>query len=182
VMFSGRDDRAVFENKGANPTELFKTGDVIDVMLQTQDGLDANRTTAGRGDIRLTFSMFEGKPICVFYDYDVAGIDKGQPFSSPWRTEWIDKVASIPEAKIEISRAGQSYCLEAAVPLKVIHLDPNALGKTTGDVGRVLSDQTGSAAAARVYWANKNTNIMSDLPSEAALQPNMWGMFVFQKE
>ena len=46
----------------------------------------------------------------------------------------------------------------------------------------MLSDQTGSAAAARVYWSNKNTNIMSDLPSEAALQPNMWGMFVFQKE
>ena len=182
VMFSGRDDRAVFENKGANPSELFKSGDVIDVMLQTQAGLDANRSTAGRGDIRLTFSMFEGKPICVLYDYDVAGIDKGQPFSSPWRTEWIDRVASIPEAKIEITRAGQSYCLEAAVPLAVIHLDPHRLATTTGDVGRVLSDQTGSAAAARVYWANKNTNIMSDLPSEAALQPNMWGMFVFQKE
>jgi len=71
----------------------------------------------------------EGKPICVFYDYDVPGIDKGRPFGSPWRAGWIDKVASIPWA-----------------------------------------------------GANKNTNIMSDLPSEAALQPNMWGMFVFQKE
>ena len=31
----------------------------------------------------------------------------------------------------------------------VIHLDPNALGKTTGDVGRVLSDQTGSLRTRR---------------------------------
>jgi len=182
VLFSGRDDRAVFENKGTNPSELFKSGDVVDVMLQTNPGLDPHRTTAGRGDIRLSFSMFEGKPICVLYDYDVPGIDKGQPFSSPWRTEWIDRVASIPEATIAVVRTGQSYCLEAAVPLAIIHLDPRRLGTTTGDVGRVLSDQTGSAAAARVYWSNRNTNILSDLPSEAALQPNMWGMFVFQKE
>ena len=34
-------------------------------------------------------------------------------------------------------------------------------------------------AQGRVYWSNKNTNIMSDVPSEAALQPNLWGLFRF---
>ncbi len=43
VLFRGRDDRATFENKGANLVELFKSGDVVDVMLQTRPGLAAGR-------------------------------------------------------------------------------------------------------------------------------------------
>lgn len=45
-----------------------------------------------------------------------------------------------------------------------------------------MSDQSGTRAASRIYWSNKNTNIMSDLPSEAALQPNLWGLFRFKAE
>ncbi|NQT21348.1 MAG: hypothetical protein HQ592_16700, partial [Planctomycetes bacterium] len=182
VLFTGRDDRAVFKNGATNFPDVFKHGDVVDVKLKTRAGLKPNRSKAGRGDIRLSFAMFEGKPVCILYDFDVEGIDKGMPFSSPWRTEWINKVVLIPEASISVNRERNTYVLEASVPLKLIHLDPTALGQTRGDVGRVLSDQTGSAAAARVYWANKNTHIVSDLPSEAALQPSLWGMFVFEKE
>jgi hypothetical protein len=182
VLFNGRDNRAVFKNGATNFPDIFKHGDVVDIKLQTNAGLKPSRSRAGRGDIRLSFAMFEDNPTCVLYDFDVEGIGKGMPFSSPWRTEWIDKVAIIPEAKIQVNRERDRYCLEAAVPLKVIHLDPKALGRTRGDVGRVLSDQTGSTGAARVYWANKNTHIVSDLPSEAALQPSLWGMFVFERE
>ena len=182
VLFRGRDDRATFENKGANLVELFKSGDVVDVMLQTRPGLDAGRTQAGPGDIRLSFAMFEGRPIGVLYDFQVDGFD-GQrvPFSSPWRTVWCDRVAALSDAEIQVKRAGGEYTLEAAVPLKSIHLDPAALQQTRGDVGRVLSDQTGSAAASRVYWSNKYTAIMSDLPSEASLEPNLWGLFRFEE-
>ena len=180
VLYRGRDDRAVFENKGENPLELFKTGDTVDVMLQTRPGLDPARTEAGDGDIRLLFAMFRGTPVCVLYDFRIPG-HTGQrvPFSSPWRTVWCDRVAILDSAVVKVSRRGNEFTLEAAVPLKDIHLDPAALRETRGDVGRVYSDQTGSAAASRVYWSNKNTAIMSDLPSEAALQPNLWGLFRF---
>ncbi|MDX9866756.1 MAG: hypothetical protein RBT78_02410 [Kiritimatiellia bacterium] len=180
VLYQGRDDRATFENKGVNPLELFKTGDVLDVMLQTRRGLDVRRTEAGPGDIRLSFAMFEGEPRCVLYDFKAPGF-QGQrvPFSSPWRTVWCDRAAILKEAQVAVTRRGQEVVLEAAVPLEAIGLDPAALGETRGDVGRVLSDQTGTRAASRVYWANKNTVIMSDLPSEAALQPNLWGLFRF---
>lgn len=50
-----------------------------------------------------------------------------------------------------------------------------------GDVGRVLSDQTGTRAVDRVYWSNSNTKIVSDVPSEARAQPNLWGTFTFEK-
>ena len=86
IHFRGQDDKAVFENKGVNPIELFKTGDVLDVMLQTKKGLKP-RADAGEGDIRLSFAMFDGKPVCVLYDFKIAG-HQGErvPFSSPVRT------------------------------------------------------------------------------------------------
>ena len=182
VLFNGRDDRAVFDNKGVNPMELFKTGDVVDVMLQTNATMKQNRLTADLGDIRLSFSMYEGKPVCVLYDFKIPGFT-GQriPFSSPSRTIWCDKAGILSDAEITVKRGNGEYTLEASVPLSTIHLDPATMGETRGDVGRVMSDQTGTMATSRVYWANKNTNIMADLPSEASLQPNLWGLFKFGK-
>jgi hypothetical protein len=182
VLFKGKDDRATFENKGENLYEIFKTGDVVDVMLQTRLGLNPNRTEAGVGDIRLSFAMFKGKPVCVLYDYKVEGY-KGErvPFSSPWRTVWCDRVVELTGAEIKVRRGVGEYTLEAAVPLKDIHFNPSQVRETRGDVGRVLSDQTGSAVSSRVYWSNKYTAIMSDLPSEASVSPNLWGVFRFKE-
>jgi hypothetical protein len=162
--------------------ELFKTGDVVDVMLQTNAAIKQNRLTADLGDIRLSFSMYEGKPVCVLYDFKIPGFT-GQriPFSSPSRTIWCDKAGILQDAEINIKRGNGEYTMEASVPLSTIHLDPTTMGETRGDVGRVMSDQTGTMATSRVYWANKNTNIMADLPSEASLQPNLWGLFKFGK-
>jgi len=186
VLHAGRDRSPVFENKGVNPLELFKTGDVVDVMLQTAPTAvagGAGRTGAGVGDIRLSFSMFEGKPVCVLYDFKSVSPVPGQQrvaFSSPWRTVWCDRVGILPEAQIKVTRSGDRFVLEAAVPLKAIGLDPERLQQARGDVGRVMGDQTGTAATSREYWSNKNTALMSDLPSEAGLQPNLWGLFRYQ--
>ena len=182
VYYSGNDDRATFQNHGTNPLELFKTGDVLDVMLQTKAGLPPERTSAGEGDLRISFAMFNGKPVCVVYDFVVPGF-KGEsiPFSSPWRTIWCNRAGILDSAEICVKREGTRVRLEAAIPLKDIHFDPAALGECAGDVGRVLSDQSGTQVSSRVYWSNQNTHIMSDLPSEAALQPNLWGRFRFER-
>ncbi|HUT32345.1 MAG TPA: PA14 domain-containing protein [Planctomycetota bacterium] len=183
VLFEGKDDRAVFQNaaKADDFLEAFKTGDVVDVMLETRGGLDPKRADAAEGDIRLSFTMVGGKPAAILYDYVVPGTPKEArlPFSSPWRTLYIDRAAILAEAKVAVERKGDRYVLEAAVPLAAIHLDPAKTPTLRGDVGRVLSDQTGTRAVDRVYWANQNTKIMSDVPSEARLQPNLWGTFVF---
>jgi hypothetical protein len=31
----------------------------------------------------------------------------------------------------------------------------------------------------RLYWSNKATGIVSDIPSEAELQPSLWGVWEF---
>jgi len=186
VLFEGKDDRAVFQNaaKADDFLEAFKTGDVVDVMLETRAGLDPKRSDAAEGDIRLSFTMVGGRPAAILYDYVVPGTPKEArlPFSSPWRTLYMDRVAILAEAKVAVERKGDRFVLEAAVPLAALHLDPAKTPIIRGDVGRVLSDQTGTRAVDRVYWANQNTKIMSDVPSEARLQPNLWGTLEFEKE
>lgn len=184
VYYEGRDDRAVFQNAARQESfvEAFKTGDAVDVMLQTKAGLDPRRDNAGEGDLRLSFAVVAGQPAAILYDFVVPGTAAAArlAFSSPWRTLYVDRVSLLPEAKITVVRRGDSFSLEAAVPLASLHLQPRVTASIRGDVGRVLSDQTGTRAVDRVYWSNSNTHIVSDLPSEARLQPNLWGTFTFR--
>ncbi len=181
ILHRARDDRAPFANAGDNPLRLFASGDVVDVMLQTGVGLDPRRLKAGPGDIRLSIAMLGGAPVCVLYDYLVPGFAGERiAFSSPWRTQWCDRVTVLANARVAVMRrSGGDVAVEAAVPLADIHLAPAKLGETRGDLGRIWSDQTGSATARRTYWANRQTALLSDLPSEAGVQPNLWGLFRF---
>lgn len=186
VLYQGGDDRGAFRNAATqdNFMDAFKKGDVVDVMLATRPGADPNRQEAGEGDIRLSFAMVGGKPQAILYDYVVPGTpaEARVHFSSPWQTTWVDRVTLLPQAQVVVARTGGHYTLEAAVPLAAIHLDPKVTPTLRGDVGLVLSDQTGTRSVDRVYWSNQNTRIMSDLAFEARLQPNLWGTFTFERK
>jgi hypothetical protein len=113
--------------------------------------------------------------VCVLYDYisPKAKETSRVAFSSPWRTLYIDKVGVVEDAKIKVERRGANVKFEAQVPLSSLPYRPK--GDIKGDVGRVASDATGTRSISRTYWSNKNTAIMSDLPSEASIEPNLWG-------
>lgn len=180
---AGEDDRAPFANAAtsSNFTEAFKRGDTVDLMLATDPTQPADRRTAGLGDLRLSLAMVDGKPQAVRYRPVVPGTPPAvrRSFSSPWQTETIDRVELVPEARIAVVRSERGFSLEAAIPLAALGLDPERTPELRGDVGRVISDQTGTAAVDRIYWSNKDTRTMADLPSEARLQPALWGTFTF---
>ncbi|MBN2452619.1 MAG: hypothetical protein JXR77_19705 [Lentisphaeria bacterium] len=184
VFVEATDDRAPFRNAATEDgfLEMFKTGDVIDVMLGTDPAAPAARTEAARGDIRLSFAPLDGEPVAVLYDYVIPGTPEAErlAFSSPWRTVYVDRVRVLRDARVAVRREGATVRLEAAVPLASLHLDPRPGLTLRGDVGRVLSDQTGTRAAGRVYWSNRATNILSDVPSEVMLQPRLWGTLMFE--
>jgi len=184
VLFDGKDDRAVFRNAATEDgyLEAFKTGDVVDVLLATKAGGKEGRDAGGEGDVRLSLVPIGGKPTAVLYEFVVPGTppDRRLSFSSPWRTLYIDRVRVLTDATIAIQRRTDGYTLEAAVPLGAIGLDPKRTPRLRGDVGRVLSDQTGTRAVDRVYWSDQSTKIVSDVPSEAAVHPNLWGTFEFE--
>lgn len=179
VRVKWQDDRAPFANGGSNPFELFKSGDTVEVMLRTK----AKKSDSGvrKGDVRLLFAPYGGKTVAVLYDYLAPDASPSEKvgFSSPWRTLTVNRVSILNTAKVEVKRNGASLVLEAQIPLKTLHFKPD--GDTKGDVGYVQSDATGQRAARRVYWSNKNTAIMSDLPTEAGIEPDLWGTFRFPK-
>lgn len=183
VYYEGKDDRAVFQNAAtaAQYADAFKTGDVVDVMLATKGGLSAERQNSGEGDIRLSLTMVDGKPAAILYDYLLPGTPKEArlTFSSPWQSLYIDKVALLPEARIAVTRTNDGFTLEAAIPLTALHLNPAQTPSIRGDVGLVVSDQTGTRAVDRIYWSNPNTKTVADVPTEARLQPNLWAEFDF---
>ena len=54
------------------------------------------------------------------------------------------------------------------------------LGETRGDFGRIVGDSTGTVSVERSYWSNKATSLMSDRPTQAGVEPRLWGKVVFE--
>ena len=62
------------------------------------------------------------------------------------------------------------------MPLSLLGLSA-APGQTLhGDVGLLRGN--GFQTLQRVYWHNKATGLVSDVPSEAELTPQLWGTWV----
>jgi len=49
-----------------------------------------------------------------------------------------------------------------------------------GDFGVLFGNDAGEITTLRSYWSNQNTSIVSDVPSEASLEPRQWGTFVLE--
>ena len=170
-------DAALLKNSGEIPMAPFKTGGALDLMISTDPAADPNRTVPAAGDQRLVVTLIKGKPFALLYRAVVAGtkpLDK-VPFSSPWRTITFDQVDDVT-SKIEFA-AGKDGSYEVSVPLSLLNLKPKAGAVIKGDIGILRGD--GTRTLSRVYWNNKATGIVSDVPSEAALTPNLWGNFKF---
>ena len=77
----------------------------------------------------------------------------------------------------EALSAGGDY--EVAIPLAVLGIHPKPGLILRGDIG-ILRGSSG-VTIQRVYWSNKATAIVADVPSEAELRPQLWGRVEFVK-
>lgn len=88
----------------------------------------------------------------------------------------FDEVADV-STKVTLRQSGGSF--EASLPLELLHLAPALNKKVLGDIGVLRG---AGQTVRRSYWNNRNTAIVSDVPSEARLQPANWGLLVFNKK
>jgi len=170
------DDRSPMTNAATDPAMLFKGGDVCDIMLAADAKADPKREKPATGDTRLSFSVLDNKPVCVLYQAISNGLKAPKTFSSPTGNEVFERVQILENAKVAIQRTDTGYELEAAVPLSDIGFIPSAGLKTRGDVGVLFSTDGGGRTILRAYYANKDTSIVEDVPSEARLAPSKWTM------
>ena len=179
VAWEVKDD-SPFANTGNDWTLLFKSGDCVDIQLAAPSEPATPQ--------RLLFSMFEGKPIAVLYrptaglpDPENAEIFTNVNMKSPVGEVAFAAVCRLAAPKIGVVRTDAGYVVEATIPWKQLGFAPPSDAEIRGDFGVLLSTADGSAVARRIYWANPSTSIVSDLPSEARLTPDNWGLFKFPK-
>ena len=146
-------------------------------MIAANPAADPKRKDAVPGDMRLIVTLVKGLPQAVLYRAVVPGTPASAkvPFSSPWRTITLDKVEDVSS---QIEFAGQDGNFEFSIPLAVLGIKPQAGLKLKGDIG--ILHGSSFLTTARSYWSNKATSIVSDVPSEATLEPGLWGMLEFQ--
>jgi hypothetical protein len=156
-------DSRLLENKGDAWQMLFKTGGSLDVMLHTDQ----------HGDQRLLAALVNGKPLAVRYRPMADGAGEPVPFSSPWRTVTMAEVTKVTDVEL----AGAQGNFELSVPLAALGLQPQPGLRLRGDLGILRGN--GALTTQRLYWHNKSTGIVSDVPSEAELTPQLWGWWEF---
>jgi hypothetical protein len=167
---------------------VFATDGGLDLMIRTAASTDKPRRgkhyqldqTASQGDIRL-FVTRQGNaanaPVLAVRFQQVGGEGEAVDYTSPVGEVYFDSVRKVSD-EVTLSQQAGSY--ELAVPLRTLGLNAKAGTETLGDIGVVISD--GSEARRRVYWNNKAATMTSDIPSEARLTPQDWGLWRFEKQ
>ncbi len=161
-------DPSPWRNGEGRFTHLFIGGDSVDLQLDVP----------GRGPIRLLAAPMAGKPVAVYWQHkaDVpANPITYAVGNNVANMETFATVRQLTNATVVASVGFNAYTVLITVPLKELGLD-QVLGKSlTGLVGVIFSEPSGNNRAARVYWHNKQTGLVSDVPSESRLQPKLWG-------
>lgn len=154
-------DRDLLRNDGSNRPLLFKTGGALDLMLDAVPGGE-----------RLLVTQVAGKTAAMLYQpQSVGGKITPFEFASPLRTLRFDRVEDVTSQVVLATDGKGNY--EYSVPLALLGLSA-APGRTRhGDLGLLRGN--GFQTLQRVYWHNKATGLVSDIPSEAELTPQLWG-------
>jgi hypothetical protein len=191
-------ERNALANAGGTPVNLFKTGGALDIMLGVDPAADPQRRQPAAGDMRLLIALLKAsskdsaatKPLAMLYRPVVPGHTGDKvPFSSPLRTVAFDEVKDV-SADLVLAQ-GQPATdknvvpdpggdFEFSIPLSVLGLTPQPGLRIRGDVGVLRG--SGIETVQRVYWTNKATGLVSDIPSEAELIPRLWGWFEFARQ
>jgi hypothetical protein len=90
----------------------------------------------------------------------------------------VDSVVPLPQAKIVVTKRGDGYTVEAAIPLADIGLTNKPGLKLRGDFGVTFGNQAGDRTRLRSYWSNQKTGIVDDVVFELKLEPKHWGEIV----
>jgi len=170
-------DPRLLDNDAVDPTFAFKNGGCIDLMIGTDASADHKRTLPVQGDLRLLVTKAKGKPVAMLYRAVVPGTAEKDRvlFESPIGKVWFDRVEDI-SGKLQFAQDGGN--VEFSVPLSALGFAPKAGESFLADFGNLRGD--GTQTIQRLYWNNLNTSIVSDIPSEARLQPANWGLWTFR--
>ncbi len=189
----------LLRNKIESLPLAFKTGGALDLQIAVNAGAPDARQNPVEGDQRLLVTRGDnGKVVAVRYRAVVPGATEPVPFASPSRTVSFDSVDNVSDqvqlaqgtSPIEEFHEGNVFgnktdkyegaAYEVAIPLSLLGLKPMDGQSVRADLGILIGN--GFQTIQRVYWNNKATGLVSDIPGEAMLSPQLWGKWQFKKD
>ena len=176
LRFDVADPLSPWKNAATDPTLLFKGGDALDVRL--------SRDSATPG-VRYVAAPFRGAPYVLAMRETAPGApaERRRVYSSPVSTVAFDDVGPAPETvRLAVETSAEGYVATLDIPWSELGLDaaPAPGTELRGDLGLLSSDAAGQSTTARLFWSAPCGNLVSDLPSEAALRPDQWGTLVLE--
>ncbi len=174
-------NRGPLENGGDDFRRYFKTGAAVDLQLGTRPAAAADRMTPAEGDIRILITRTGDKPVAVLYRPlapDAPKADRWETSTPAGGSTAFDQVKILESAQLAVRSEAGSYVVEAAIPLAEIGLAPEPGQVLKMDWG-VLTTDDGFVTRSRQYWANPMATGVADEPTEARLQPAVWGNLRF---
>ena len=173
-------DKTPWINGAEQPENIYLSGDTVDFQLATDAQANPKRDKAALGDLRLSIGNFKGAATAVLYR-PVAKTKHPMTFSSGVVKEYkLDSVEVLKDVQLKITRRGDSYVVEAAVPLTSLGLKLSAALSLRGDFGVTYGDAAGQRTRLRNYWNNQHTGIVDDAVFELTLEPKNWGELLFK--
>ena len=179
------DDPKLLNNSGEALQNLFKTGGCLDLMMGANPAANPQRKSAGAGDVRLLVTLVQGRTTAMLYRPVSPGRTHDPvEFTSPVRSLRFDQVENV-STEVRLASTVEkdektgifTVIFEFSVPLRTLGSQPATGQAIRGDLGILRGN--GFQTMQRVYWCNKATGLVSDLPSEAELTPHLWGTWKF---
>lgn len=161
-------DASAWKNGEGRYNHAFIGGDSVDLKLEVP----------GRGAIRILGAPVGNKDTVAYWQKTSPTPENPTVYAvgnNMANAQKFDVVKRLDTAKLSIKRADTGYTALLTVPLSELGIDPVATRSLKGVIGVIFSDPAGQNRAARLYWHDKNTGLVSDVPSESSLTPNAWG-------
>ena len=168
-------DAKAIQSSGDNFRYLFKSGGALDLMIGKNPRF---RKELEFGDLRLLVTINKGKKTAVLFRPRVFGtpIEQRIIYQSPIGQAIFEGVSDVSD-QLQLAKSGGDF--EYSIPLDALGLSLDGVESMRGDLGVLRGN--GVETTQRIYWSNKNTQLVSDVPSQARLEPEKWGEWKIEK-
>ncbi len=161
-------DSNPWRNGEGSFTHAFIGGDSVDLQLDVP----------GRGPIRVLAAPLGGKNTAIYWQQKAPAQVNPLTYvvsNNNANAQHFDVVRRLDSAKLSVSTGLRGYSVLLTIPLADLGIDPTKMNEIKGIVGVIFSDPSGTNRASRLYWHDKATGLVSDVPSESRLNPAHWG-------
>ncbi len=167
-------DSSPWKNDEGRISHAFIGGDCVDLQLDVP----------GRGPIRLLAAPILGENTAVYWQKTAETKDNPTTYvvaNNQANAQDFDIVRRLPKSRVRVEVGMGKYTVLITTPLSELGLDTVEATEIKGMAGVIFSDPTGTNRASRLYWHNKETGMVSDVPTEASLKPAQWGTIKLEK-